>query len=365
MKFAALKRGALLATLRASSVKRAPIWGVYINLKDIRMRSRAFISCAILLLLGLSLSAQPAQAQTNAYPDKSVRIVVPFPPGGAADIFARLIGQKYTELWGGKHAVVIENRAGAGGVIGSEVAAKAPADGYTLLMVTVGHALNPYVYAKLPYDTKKDFTPVGVIANVPSLVVVSPASTASSLKDFLASAKSKPATLTFASSGAGTTSHIGAALMESMGGIEMVHVPYKGAAPALQDVMGERVDMSVDIILSSLPLVQGGKLKALAVTSPQRSPLLPNVPTVAESGLPGYDFMAWYMLVAPAGVPEPILLKLNEDLRKIAAIPEVRSRIEGMGGVVASPSLNEVRAQLNGEFDRWAKVSKERNIKVD
>ena len=221
------------------------------------------------------------------------------------------------------------------------------------------------MYAKLPYDTKKDFTPVGVIANVPSLVVVSPASTASSLKDFLASAKSKPATLTFASSGAGTTSHIGAALMESMGGIEMVHVPYKGAAPALQDVMGERVDMSVDIILSSLPLVQGGKLKALAVTSPQRSPLLPNVPTVAESGLPGYDFMAWYMLVAPAGVPEPILLKLNEDLRKIAAIPEVRSRIEGMGGVVASPSLNEVRAQLNGEFDRWAKVSKERNIKVD
>ena len=329
------------------------------------MRSLSPLRGAIFLMLSLCLCAQTVQAQTGTFPDKSVRIVVPFPPGGAADIFARLIGQKYTELWLAKQTVVIENRSGAGGVIGSDVAAKAPADGYTLLMVTVGHALNPFVYAKLPYDTQKDFTPIGVIANVPSLVVVSPASSANTLKDFLASAKSKPGTLTFASSGAGTTSHIGAALMESMGGIEMVHVPYKGAAPALQDVMGERVDMSVDIILSSLPLVQGGKLKALAVTSPVRSPLLPNVPTVAESGLPGYDFMAWYMLVAPAGVPEPILLKLNDDLRKISVLPDVRARIEGMGGVVASPSLKEVREQLNGEFDRWAKVSKERNIKVD
>ncbi len=329
------------------------------------MRSRSYFGGAILLLLSLGFFAQVAQAQTSAYPDKAVRIVVPFPPGGAADIFARLVGQKYTELWNAKQTVVIENRSGAGGVIGSDVVAKAPADGYTLLMVTVGHALNPYVYAKLPYDTKKDFTPIGVIANVPSLVVVGAASSANSLKDFLAEAKSKPGTLTFASSGAGTTSHIGAALMESLGGIEMVHVPYKGAAPALQDVMGARVDMSVDIILSSLPLVQGGKLKALAVTSPVRSPLLPNVPTVAESGLPGYDFMAWYMLVAPAGVPEPILVKLNDDLRKIAALPEVRSRIEGMGGVVANSTLTEVREQLNSEFDRWAKVSKERNIKVE
>ncbi len=329
------------------------------------MRSRSYFGGAILLLLSLGFFAQVAQAQTSAYPDKAVRIVVPFPPGGAADIFARLVGQKYTELWNAKQTVVIENRSGAGGVIGSDVVAKAPADGYTLLMVTVGHALNPYVYAKLPYDTKKDFTPIGVIANVPSLVVVGAASSANSLKDFLAEAKSKPGTLTFASSGAGTTSHIGAALMESLGGIEMVHVPYKGAAPALQDVMGGRVDMSVDIILSSLPLVQGGKLKALAVTSPVRSPLLPNVPTVAESGLPGYDFMAWYMLVAPAGVPEPILVKLNDDLRKIAALPEVRSRIEGMGGVVANSTLKEVREQLNSEFDRWAKVSKERNIKVE
>jgi tripartite-type tricarboxylate transporter receptor subunit TctC len=326
------------------------------------MRLQPFLCAAMLSAMFL---AAPVLAQTAAYPDKPVRIVVPFPPGGAADIFARLVGQKYTELWGGKQTVVVDNRAGAGGIIGSDVTAKSPADGYTLLMVTVGHALNPFVYSKLPYDTRKDFTPVGVIANVPSLVVVAPGSAAVALKDLMAGAKAAPGKLTFATSGAGSTSHIGAALLESMGGIDLVHVPYKGAAPALQDVMAGRVDLSVDIILSSLPLVQGGKLRALAISSPKRSPLLPQVPTVAESGLPGYDFMSWYMLVAPAGTPAPILEKLNEDLRKMAAMPDVRTRIEGMGGFVASSTLKEVRDQLNGEFDRWAKVAKERNIKVE
>ncbi len=316
-------------------------------------------------MLSAMFLAAPVLAQPAAYPDKPVRIVVPFPPGGAADIFARLVGQKYGELWGGKQTVVVDNRAGAGGIIGSDVTAKSPADGYTLLMVTVGHALNPFVYSKLPYDTRKDFTPVGVIANVPSLVVVAPGSAAVALKDLMTGAKAAPGKLTFATSGAGSTSHIGAALLESMGGIDLVHVPYKGAAPALQDVMAGRVDLSVDIILSSLPLVQGGKLRALAISSPKRSPLLPQVPTVAESGLPGYDFMSWYMLVAPAGTPAPILEKLNEDLRKMAAMPDVRTRIEGMGGFVASTTLKEVRDQLNGEFDRWAKVAKERNIKVE
>ncbi len=326
------------------------------------MRLQPLLRAAVLSAL---TAATAVLAQPAAYPDKPVRIVVPFPPGGAADIFARLVGQKYGEIWGGKQTVVVDNRAGAGGIIGSEAAAKSPADGYTLLMVTVGHALNPYVYSKLPYDTRKDFTPVGVIANVPSLVVVAPGSTAMTLKDLMGGARATPGKLTFATSGAGSTSHIGAALMESMGGIDLVHVPYKGAAPALQDVMAGRVDLSVDIILSSLPLVQGGKLRALAISSPRRSPLLPQVPTVAEAGLPGYDFMSWYMLVAPAGTPAPVLEKLNEDLRKMAAMPDVRARIEGMGGFVASTTLKEVRDQLNGEFDRWAKVAKERNIKVE
>lgn len=306
-----------------------------------------------------------ALAQTPAYPDKPVRIVVPFPPGGAADTFARLIGQKYGELWAGKQAVVIDNRAGASGIIGSEAVAKAPPDGYTLLMVTIGHAVNPYMFNKLPYDTKKDFTPIGVIAHVPSLVVAGPSAEGKTFKDFMANAKAKPGMVKFASSGAGTTSHIGAALMESMGNVDMLHVPYKGAAPALQDVMGGRVDMSVDIILSSLQLVQSNKLRAIAITSAKRSPLLPDVPTVAESGLAGYDFTAWYMLLAPSGTPAPILAKLNEDLRRVAAMPDVRSKIEGMGGVVASPTLKDTNDMLNGEFDRWSKVAKERNIKAE
>jgi tripartite-type tricarboxylate transporter receptor subunit TctC len=301
----------------------------------------------------------------SSFPDRPVRIVVPFPPGGAADIFARLVGQKYTELWGSKASVVIDNRAGASGIIGSDVAAKATPDGYTLLMVTIGHAVNPFMFSKLPYDTRKDFVPIGVIANVPSVVVVGPSYQGKTLKEFMAAAKASPGKLQFASSGAGTTSHIAAALMESMGDMDLLHVPYKGAAPALQDVMGGRVDMSVDIILSSLPLVQGGKLRALAITSPQRSPLLPDVPTVAESGLPGYDFMAWYMLVAPAGTPAPIVAKLNDEMRKIAAMPDVRSRIEGMGGFVASPTQKETVSLLDGEFARWSKVAKERNIKAD
>lgn len=309
-----------------------------------------------------------AHAQTAAYPDKPVRIIVPFPPGGAADIFARLIGQKYGELWAGKQAVVVDNRAGASGIIGSEAAAKSAPDGYTLLMVMIGHAVNPYMFNKLPYDTQKDFTPIGVIANVPSIVVAGPSAEGKSFKDFMANAKAKPDAVTFASSGAGTTSHIGAALMESMAKVDMRHVPYKGAAPALQDVMGGRVDMSVDVILSSLQLVQGNKLRALAITSAKRSPLLPDVPTVAESGIPGlsgYDFTAWYMLLAPGGTPAPIVAKLNEDLRKIAAMPDVRSKIEGMGGVVASPTLKETNDLLSSEFNRWSKVAKERNIKAE
>ncbi len=322
--------------------------------------------CLPLAALAFTMSSTAAHAQTAAtYPDRPVKIVVPFPPGGAADIFARLIGQKYGELWAGKQAVVIDNRAGASGIIGSDVVAKSLADGYTLLMVTIGHAINPFIFAKLPYDTRKDFTPIGVIANVPSIVVTGPSAEGKTFKDFMANAKAHPGAVKFASSGAGTTSHVGAALMESMSGVDMLHVPYKGAAPALQDVMGGRVDMSVDIILSSLPLVQGGKLKALAVTGPKRSPLLPDVPTVTESGLPGYDFTAWYMLMAPAGTPAPILAKLNDDLRRIAAMPDVRTKIESMGGVVANPTLKETNDLLNADFARWSKVAKERNIKAE
>ena len=326
-------------------------------------RSRRFLTA---MFLPLALAAAPAIAQDiAAYPEKPVKIFVPFPPGGAADTFARLAGQKLAEAWGNRAQVLIENRPGAGGIIGTEATAKSPADGYTFLMVTIGHAVNPYMYSKLPYDTRADLIPVAVVANVPSLVVVGPAFTGKTLKDLLAAAKAKPNDIQYASSGTGTTSHIGAALMESLTGVEMLHVPYKGAAPALQDVMGGRVPMSVDIITSSIQLVKTGKLRALAITSATRSAQLPDVPTVAEAGIPGYEFVAWYMLVTPARTPPAIIDKVNADLRRVATQPDFRQRIEALGGEVVSMTARQSADYLNGEFTRWAKVVKDRNIKAD
>ena len=326
-------------------------------------RSRRFLTA---MFLPLALAAAPAIAQDiAAYPEKPVKIFVPFPPGGAADTFARLAGQKLAEAWGNRAQVLIENRPGAGGIIGTEATAKSPADGYTFLMVTIGHAVNPYMYSKLPYDTRADLVPVAVVANVPSLVVVGPAFTGKTLKELLAAAKAKPNDIQYASSGTGTTSHVGAALMESLTGVEMLHVPYKGAAPALQDVMGGRVPMSVDIITSSIQLVKTGKLRALAITSATRSAQLPDVPTVAEAGIPGYEFVAWYMLVTPARTPPAIIDKVNADLRRIATQPDFRQRIEGLGGEVVSMTARQSADYLNGEFTRWAKVVKDRNIKAD
>ena len=312
------------------------------------------------LALALLVPLLPRAAHAQAAP---LKIIVPFPPGGAADSFARLIGQKLTEVAGTN--VVVDNRPGAGGVLGSDVVAKSPADGSTLLIVTVGHAVNPFIFSKLPYDTKADFVPVGMVASVPSLIVTGPASSAKTLKELIAAAKAKPGTVEFGSSGIGSTSHVGAALIESMTGTDMLHVPYKGAAPALQDVMGGRIAMSVDIITSSVQLVKTGKLTALATTGAKRSPLLPDVPTVAEAGIPGYEFTAWYMLLAPAKTPAAVVEKLNADLRRVEALPDFRSRIAEVGGEVSSLGVKDTAAFLDAEFKKWAVVVKARNIKAD
>jgi tripartite-type tricarboxylate transporter receptor subunit TctC len=325
-------------------------------------RRAALVSLCI--PLALAAGASSAQDVTN-YPDKPVKIIVPFPPGGAADMFARMVGQKLSDAWGNKHPVVIDNKPGAGGVIGTDATAKAPADGSTFLMVTIGHAVNPYMYAKLPFDTKADLVPVGVVAQVPSIVVASPSFKGKTLKEVIDMAKAKPESLQYASSGVGTTSHVGAALIESMTDTRMIHVPYKGAAPALQDVMGDRVALSVDIITSSLPLVQSGKLVPLAITGSKRSPKLPDVPTVAEAGVPGYEFVSWYMLLAPAKTPKPVLEKVNAELRRMVTMPDFKARIEDTGGEVASMTLKQSSDYLDAEFVRWGKVVKERNIKAD
>ena len=325
--------------------------------------ARATLLACLLLSAGFSV---PATAQDiAAYPEKPVRIIVPFPPGGAADTFARLAGQKLGDAWNNKQQVLVENRPGAGGIIGTEATVKAAADGYTFLMVTIGHAVNPFMYSKLPYDTRADLVPVAVVANVPSLVVVGPGFSGKTLKDLLAVARAKPNDVQYASSGNGTTSHVSTALMESMTGIEMLQVPYKGAAPALLDVIGGRVPMTIDIITSSIQQVKNGKLRALAITSATRSPQLPEVPTVAEAGIPGYEFVAWYMLLAPAKTPPVIIERVNADLRKIATLPDFRQKIEDAGGEAVSMSQKQTADYLNGELARWAKVVKDRNIKAD
>jgi len=319
------------------------------------VRAIVVLACTLAPLVGMA----PARAQ----PAAPIRIVVPFPPGGAADSFARLVGQKLTETAGAQ--VIVDNRPGAGGVIGSDAVAKSPPDGRTLLMVTVGHAVNPYILSKLPYDTRKDFVPVGIVATVPSLVVTGPTFSGKTLKDLLAQAKAKPGTLEYASSGIGSTSHVGGAMIESMAGVDLLHVPYKGAAPALQDVMGGRITMSVDIITSSAQLVKTGKLNALAITGARRSPLLPEVPTVAEAGIPGYDFSAWYMLLAPGKTPAAVIDKLSADLRRVEALPEFRARIAEVGGEVVSWSSADTQAFLEREFAKWERVARDRNIKAD
>jgi tripartite-type tricarboxylate transporter receptor subunit TctC len=322
---------------------------------------RRFLVPAVLLAAAAASHAPLAHAQ--AVP-ANMRIVVPFAAGGAADTYARLIAQKLQEAAPGRQ-VIVDNKPGAGGAIGSDIVAKAPADGATLLVVTVGHAVNPFIGAKLPYDTRRDFAPVGMVATVPSLVIAGPAFTGKTFADLVAQGKAQPGKIEYASSGNGSTSHVGAALIESLAGIDMLHVPYKGAAPALQDVMGGRIAIAVDIVTSSLQLVKTGKVRALAVTSAKRTPLLPDVPTVAEAGLPGYEFTAWYMLLAPGKTPAPLLEALNAELRRVEALPDFAARLRESGAEGISLDAKQTASYLEREFDKWAKVAKDRNIKAE
>jgi tripartite-type tricarboxylate transporter receptor subunit TctC len=298
------------------------------------------------------------------YPSKPIRILLPFSPGGAGDLLGRLAGQRLQESWQAQS--VIEPRPGAGGIVATEIAAKAPADGYTLIIVTVGHAVNPSLYSKLPYDTMNDLVPVALVARVPSVVVVHPSVPARNTKELIALAKSKPGQLNYGTGGNATTAHVSAALLSSMTGIEMTHVPYKGAPVALLDLLGGRLDLMVDQILSSLGYISNGRLRALAVTPAKRTALLPHVPTLAESGVPGYEFTAWWMIAAPAKTPAQIVERLNAELQKVSSDSNYRERLAKLGADPA-PALGttQTSAFLKSEIDRWAKVVKAANIKVE
>ena len=313
-----------------------------------------------LLVAALALSG-PALAQT--YPAKPVRLVVPFPPGGPTDFVARGMAQEMGKALG--QNIVIENRGGAGGVLGTELVAKSPADGYTLLMGTIGGlAVSMSLLPNRGYDTLRDFAPITQMVNVTNILVVHPSVPAKSVKELLAIARARPGGLNYASSGNGTVTHLAGELLKLMGKVNIVHVPYKGGAPALAALVSGETDMSYENSLIILPQIKAGKVKALAVTTAKRSPLLPDLPTIGET-LPGYSASGWYGLVAPAATPKDALAKLNTAAVRALRTPEVVERLKSQGAEPVAGSSEEWGAFIRSEIEKWARVVKAANMQAD
>ena len=310
-------------------------------------------------------SVGDAAAQGAAYPTRPVRIVVPFVAGGTTDIFARLIADKLSQSLG--QQFLVDNRGGAGGNIGTDAVAKSPPDGYTLVMGTVGtHAINASLYARMPYDPLMDFEPVAFAAGVPNLLVVNPKTVkATTVQAFIAEAKASPKRLTMASSGNGTSIHLSGELFKQMTGIEMPHVPYRGSGPAINDLVGGQVDVMFDNLPSSIEQAKAGNLRAIAVTSAARSPALPDVPTIAESGLPQFEASSWFALFAPKGTPPEITGKLNAEVRRVLETPEMRDRFAALGGEIRPMSPAELMAFTRAEHAKWAVVVKSSGARVE
>jgi tripartite-type tricarboxylate transporter receptor subunit TctC len=324
---------------------------------------RGLFALALSLAAGLASSAALAQAAN--YPSRPVKIIVPFAAGGTTDIFARLIGERLSQQLG--QQFVIENRGGAGGNPGTDAVAKAEPDGYTLVMGTVGtHAINASLYAKMPYDPLTDFAPVAYAAGVPNLMVVNPKTVkATTVQDFIAEAKASQRKFNMASSGNGTSIHLSGELFKQSTGVEMPHVPYRGSGPAINDLIGGQVDIMFDNLPSSIEHAKAGSLRALAVTSAKRSPAMPDVPTLAESGLPGFEATSWFALFAPKGTPAEITTKLNQEVRKALDAPELQKRFADLGGELKPMSPDELMAYVRSEHEKWAKVVKASGAKVD
>ena len=309
----------------------------------------------------LAIGAGAASAQ--AWPVKPITMVVTYPAGGGADTMARLIAPKLGEALG--QPIVIENKPGASGQIGAAAVAKAAPDGYTLMLDASSFAVNPALFSKLPYDSDKAFKPIGVIALFPNVLLVNPAVPAASVKELVTQAKLKKNALAYVSSGNGSAQHLAGAMFESAAGVDMLHVPYKGGAPALNDVIGGQVPVFFGNLASTLQHVQAGKLKPLAVTSARRSPILPTVPTMAEAGVAGYEVYEWNVLFAPAGTPEGIVSKLASALQKTLDAPDVKARIAQLGGEIQTAKPDAAQQFVRQQTTLWAKLVRERSISVD
>jgi tripartite-type tricarboxylate transporter receptor subunit TctC len=314
------------------------------------------LSSTAALILGLAPCA-PAMGQ-DAYPTRPITLIVPFPAGGTTDILARIVGQGLEKELG--QAVVIDNRGGAGGNIGGAAAAKAPPDGYTLFMGTVGtHAINASLYKNMPFDPIKDFQPLSRVAMVPNVLVANPSQPFKTVKEMIAYAKANPGKLNFGSSGSGSSIHLSGELFKAMAGIDMVHVPYKGSAPAVTDLLGGQIGIMFDNLPSAIQHVRAGKLRAIAVTTAKRSPQLPDVPTIAEAGVPGYEATSWFGMFATAGTPEPIVSKLHGALLRVLKNADVQKQIAEQGGEPHSESPREFAGFIRQESAKWGKVVKD------
>jgi tripartite-type tricarboxylate transporter receptor subunit TctC len=315
-------------------------------------------------ILGLAASCVsvgvPAAAQ---YPTKPIRLIVPFAPGGSNDIMARIAAQKFSESLG--QQVIVDNRPGASGIVGTELAAKAPPDGYTLLMMSLTLTVNPSLYRKLPYDTTKDLVPVSLIASAPLMLVVNPSLPVKSVKDLIAHAKANPGKLNFGSGGRGTTPHLAGEMLKAMAGLQMTHVPYKGGGPALADLVGGQIQLMLENIPSTLPFAKAGKLRALAVSGKKRSPLVPELPTLDESGLEGYEIVGWNGLFFPAGTASAQVKVIHAQTVKMLAQPDVKERLAALGAEGVGNSPAEFAAFIRAEIAKWARIVQQAGLKAE
>ena len=321
---------------------------------------------ATLAAVGLALqSIATVQAQAPiAYPSKPIKLVVPFPAGGPLDAAGRAIGQKLHEAWG--QPVVVENKPGAGGNIGADAVAKSPADGYTLVMGALStHAVNPHLYAKMPYDALKDFAPVTLVAVTPNVLVLNPSVPANSVAELIALAKASPGKLSFASGSNGSAGHLAGELFKSLAKVDIVHVPYKGGAPAMQDLLGGQVQFMFDNLANSMAQMKAGKLKAFAVTTAKRSSLAPDLPTMAEVGVPGFDISTWYGIFVPAGTPPEIVRKLNAEIVRWLGSDDAKDKLKAQGAEPAPTTPEQFDAFVRAENAKYAKIVKDSGARVD
>ena len=327
-----------------------------------RRGRRAWLGRAGQLALAAFVAICSSTVHAEAFPDRPVRMIVAFPAGGGTDIVARLIAERLTATWG--QQVIVENRGGAGGVIGTEIAARSEPDGYTIFMATLGNlSINPHLY-KMNVDPGRDLAPISNVVDVNFVLVANPQLPAKNVKELIALAKQKPGQINYSSSGVGGAPHLAGELFNDMAGVKLTHIPYKGSGPSFTDLIGGQVSLTFDSLVQALPHIESGKLRALAVLADKRSPLLPDVPTLAEAGVPGYNFSNWFGLVAPAGTPADRIGKLNEAVQAVLQQPEVRERLAAMGAVAAGSTPQAFGKLIQAERTKWGRIIQEQGIRA-